>query len=77
MSSYFECALFIIINVNVGRGGTRWRWVASFTPRPIYTHGNNGSACRTGGWVCLVDRLKRKYLAATGIGTPDRQPPAS
>jgi hypothetical protein len=30
--------------------GTRWRWVASFTPRPLYPQGKNA-------WYSLVRRL--------------------
>jgi len=45
------------------RGGTRWRWVVNFTPRPIYTHGKNRGTHRTGGWVCLVDRLVKRKIS--------------
>jgi len=31
--------------------GTRWRWVVSFTPRPLYPKGRNPDTHWTGGWV--------------------------
>ena len=31
--------------------GSRWRWVVSITPRPLYPRGKNLCAYRIGGWV--------------------------
>lgn len=31
---------------------TRWRWVVSFAPQPVYLHGKIPSIYRIGGWVC-------------------------
>jgi hypothetical protein len=62
---------FIILDL-----GTRWKWVVSFTPRPLYPRGNCPPP-RThwiGGWVCPKIGLdtveKRTYLASAGNQTP-------
>ncbi|PNF29108.1 hypothetical protein B7P43_G12598 [Cryptotermes secundus] len=52
--------------------GTRWRWVVSFTPLPLYTPGKTVHGIhRTGGDIgniASVDDLeKRKFLTLLGL----------
>jgi hypothetical protein len=46
--------------------GTSWRWVVSFTPRPLNPQGKAPSAHWIGGWVgpraCLDAVERRKFL---------------
>jgi hypothetical protein len=50
--------------------GTSWRWVVSFTPRPLYPRGKSHSTHWIGGWVGpragLDDVEKRKFLTLSG-----------
>jgi hypothetical protein len=54
--------------------GTRWRWVVSFTPRPLYTQGRAPGTLWIGGWVGprvgLDTVWKRRIPAPTGNWTP-------
>jgi hypothetical protein len=55
--------------------GTSWRWVVSFTPRPLYPH----THC-TGGWVSQItgrdDVEKRNILRVPGLEFPTLGRPA-
>jgi hypothetical protein len=48
---------------------TRWRWVVSFTPRPLYPRGREPGTHWIGGWVgpraVLDAAVKRKIPSAT------------
>jgi hypothetical protein len=54
--------------------GTRWRWVVSFTPRPLYHHGKAPDTHWIGGWVgprSSLDTCRReKFPSTAGIRTP-------
>jgi hypothetical protein len=55
--------------------GTSWRWVDSFTPRPLYLQGKSPDTHWVGGWVgprTGLDDVEEKifYLSATGTATP-------
>jgi hypothetical protein len=39
------------------RGGTRWRWVVSFTTWPLYPQGKNPNIHWIGGWIGSRARL--------------------
>jgi hypothetical protein len=51
--------------------GTRWRWVASFMPRPLYPRQRATDTCLIWGWVGtragLVVMEKRKILPLLGF----------
>jgi hypothetical protein len=51
---------------------TSWRWVVSFTPRPLYPLGKNRGTHTIGCWVDLRAGLddveKRKFLTLPGLG---------
>jgi len=61
--------------------GARWRWVVSFTPRPLYYWERTPDTHRKGGWVGpragLDAMVKRKIPSPTGNRTPVFQPVAS
>jgi hypothetical protein len=56
--------------------GTRWRWVVSFTSRPLYPREKTPPPGThwIGGWMDpragLDDLKKRKFLTLSGLGTP-------
>jgi hypothetical protein len=51
---------------------TRRTWLVSTTSRPLYRRDRPGTHC-TGGWAGLGAGLQgTKYLAPTGIRSPDR-----
>jgi hypothetical protein len=58
--------------------GSRWRWLVSFTLRPLYPRGKNSGTHWIGGWVCpragLDDVAKRKILSCreSKPGIPSR-----
>jgi hypothetical protein len=65
--------------------GTRWRWVISFTPQPLYPQGKSPSTHWIGGWVgprvVLEAVVKRKIpspapLLESNPRTPIVQPVA-
>jgi hypothetical protein len=51
---------------------TTWRWVVSFTPRPLYTHGKLPGTHWIGDWVDpragldAVVKEKKKFPAPAG-----------
>jgi hypothetical protein len=54
---------------------TRWRWVVSFTPRPLYPHGKSPRYPLDRGFVgsepVWMRWWKEKFPAAAGTRTPD------
>jgi hypothetical protein len=67
--------------------GTRWRWVVSFTPRPLYPRGNPPPPFLgthwIGGWVCLragLDHVEKRTILQcreSNPGRPGRSPSLS
>jgi hypothetical protein len=59
--------------------GTTWRWVVSFTARPIYTRGKSPLNLLIGGWVghrASLDAVKRRNISyTTGNPAPITRPP--
>jgi hypothetical protein len=51
--------------------GTSWKWVVSFTPRPLYPRGKSPNIHWIGGWIdprAGLDNVeKRKFLTLSGL----------
>jgi len=51
---------------------TRWRWMVSFTPRPLYPRERVPGTHWIGGWVdprTVLDAVVKKFPAPTGNRT--------
>jgi hypothetical protein len=57
--------------------GTRWKWVVSFTPRPLYTQGNSPGTHWIGGWVgprAVLDAVVKRKIPSPRRESKPRTP---
>jgi hypothetical protein len=57
--------------------GTRWRWVVSFTPRPLYRQGKTPGTHWIGGWVgprAVPDAVVKRKIPSPSRESKPRTP---